>query len=109
MTLKEIRDRLIKKISGSDMVPRELLELHDYFRINQAINFEFHKEGDEIIAVSKDFRYGSIITSGKNEKELDENIKDAILTSFDLPSSYKKEADLYGKNSNQSKKEYALA
>ncbi len=44
------------------------------------------------VSVSTNFKYGSIIAHGKNDKELDNNIKDAILTSFEVPSSYKKEA-----------------
>ncbi len=108
MTLKEVKDNIIKFISGSDLVPRELLEVHDYFRLNKAINFEFHEENGGIMAVSKDFRHGSIVTFGKNYKDLDEKIKDAILTSFDLPSAYKNEASIYNKDIN-SKKEYVLA
>lgn len=107
MNLKEIKDSVVKCILGKDLVPRELLELHDYFRLNKAINFEFHEESGGIVAVSKDFRQGSIVTFGKNYKELDEKIKDAIMTSFDLPSVYKKEASIYNKNHN-SKKEYVL-
>jgi len=105
--IKQLKDRIGKAMLGANTVPRELFELVNYFRLNDAIKFEFNEEGDEIVAVSKNFRFGSIVTSGRNEKELDENIKDAILTAFDLPSAYKKEASVYNKNSKQ--KEYALA
>ena len=89
------------------MVPRGLLELHQYFKAYKAINFEFKKEGEEIVAVSTDFVYGSIVTAGKNEKELDKNIKDAILTSFEIPSSYAKEAAIV--NVGEKEKQYAIA
>ncbi|MCF6276458.1 MAG: hypothetical protein L3J07_01270 [Candidatus Magasanikbacteria bacterium] len=105
--IKKTKDQILKLILG-DLVPRELLELHDYFRLYNNIAFDFKKgKNGEQIAISNNFRYGSIITSGKNVKELDKNIKDAILTSFGVPSSYKKETKVYkvGKRS----KEYALA
>jgi hypothetical protein len=105
--LKIVRDHIIKALLGSDTVPRELLELHDYFRLHGPINFRYEKEGDTIVAISTNFRFGSIVTSGKNLKELDENIKDAILTSFELPSAYEKEAKLYKEGNNSPV--YALA
>ncbi len=92
---------------GSSIVPRGLFELNQYFRIHGPISFNFKTEGDEIIAVSTNFIYGSIVTSGKGQKELDENIKDAILTSFEIPSSYAKEAKIY--KVSEARKEYALA
>lgn len=49
------------------------------------------------MARSTNFRYGSIITSGKDEQEVDRNIKDAILTSFEIPSAYSADAKLYKK------------
>ena len=105
--IKQAKDNIAKFILGSKSVPRELLELSNYFRSYGPINFEFHKDGDVITAVSTNFRYGSIITSGKNKEELDENIKDAIMTAFEVPSSYKKEAKISNVNSNE--KEYAFA
>ena len=42
-----------------------------------------------------------------DEKELDKNIKDAILTSFEIPSSYAKEAKIH--RVGDGRKEYALA
>jgi hypothetical protein len=105
--IKQLKDQIAKTISGTEYVPRGLFELSQYFRLNDAIKFDFHKEEDRIVAVSKNFRFGSIVTSGKNKKELDENIKDAILTAFDLSSAYKKEANIHNKSSKQ--QEYALA
>jgi len=105
--LKIIKDRIVRSLLGSDTVPRELLELHDYFRVHGPINFQYKREGDTIIAISTNFRFGSIVTSGKNERELDENIKDAILTSFDLPSVYEKEAKI--RKEGDKKHLYALA
>ena len=105
--IKVTKDYIIKAIRGKNVVPRELLDLHDYFRIYDPINFIYEKKDGLIIAESTNFRFGSIITSGRNEKELEENIKDAIITSFDLPAAYSKEAKIYnmGKNTNT----YALA
>ena len=104
--IKQVKDNIVKFMLGSDTVPRELLELSNYFRLNGPIYFEYHQEDEEIVAVSRDFRFGSIITSGKTEKELDQNIKDAILTAFGLPDAYKKEASI---NKKSNKHEYALA
>lgn len=107
--LKQAKDHIIKGILGKDVVPRELFELHDYFRLNGPISFRYEKQEDgTIVAISTNFRFGSIITSGKDEKELDANIRDAILTSFDLPSAYEDEAKLYKKNENADHS-YALA
>ena len=90
--IKQSKDHLVKLLLGNNVVPRELLELHDYFRIHKGITFEYKKEQGKIVAISKNFKYGSIVTSGKNQRELDMNVKDAILTSFDLPAAYEKEA-----------------
>jgi hypothetical protein len=91
--LKVTKDRLVKATLGKGVVPVGLVELNKYFRVYGPINFKTHKEADDlIVSVSTDYKYGSIIAQGKNPKELDANIKDAILTSFEIPSSYKKEA-----------------
>ena len=105
--IKKAKDYLIKALLGDKIVPRGLYELDQYFRNFKNINFEFKKEGDGIVAISTDFRYGSIITSGKDEKELDNNIKDAILTSFEVPSAYAKEAKI--QRENEQVKSYAIA
>jgi hypothetical protein len=105
--IKITKDYILKALCDKNTVPRELLELHDYFRLYGPINFTYEKRDGLIIAESTDFRFGSIITSGKHEKELDENIKDAIITSFDLPSAYAKEAKIY--KEGQNKNAYALA
>lgn len=105
--MKRAKDHIIKSLLGKGIVPRELLELHDYFRLYESINFTFEKKEDLIIAESSDFKFGSIITSGKNPEELDKNIKDAILTSFDVPSSYAGEAKIH--KEGQKENVYALA
>jgi len=93
---KELKDKLVRFFwYRNDMVPAGLFELSQYFRNNGPINFDFKNEDGEIVAVSRDFRYGTIVTSAKTEMELDENIKDAILTAFEVPSSYKKEAGVH--------------
>ena len=105
---KRARDYVLKALWGKDFAPNGLVEIQKYFRLYGPIEFEFKKEGNLIIAISRNFQYGSIITSGKNPEELDRNIKDAILTSFEIPSSYAKEAAI--KNSNENKHQfYAIA
>lgn len=109
--LKVFTDNLAKALlDGKGFVPRELVELNQYFRRNGSINFTFKKEGESIIGVSTDFRYGSIVTFGKDSVEVDRKIKDAILTAFDVPSSYAKEANIInvGKEAAEHKS-YALA
>ena len=111
--LKIMRDHLAKVLlDGKGFVPRELVELNQYFRRFGPINFDFKKEGALIVGVSTNFKYGSIVTSGKTPEELDRNIKDAILTMFDVPSSYAKEAGIVNGEENVSEKKshsYALA
>lgn len=104
---KRAKDHIIKFMLGKDAVPRGLFESREYFRANGNIHFEYIKRGGVIIARSTDFRWGSIVTQGKNDKELDTNIKDAILTSFEIPSSYAHEANINRVGSI--KEEYAIA
>ncbi len=101
--LQEGADRLV----GAPSVPKSLYELDQYFRREGSINFDYFTEDGVMVAVSTDFRYGSIITQGKNIHELDANIKDAILTAFDIPSSYAKEIALHTLGDHAT--EYALA
>ncbi|HAM88875.1 MAG: hypothetical protein US83_C0020G0009 [Candidatus Falkowbacteria bacterium GW2011_GWC2_38_22] len=93
--LKQTKDYLIKFLWNGKSVPIGLFELAQYFRTNGAIHFEFKQEGKELIAISKNFQYGTIVTSAESQTELDEKIKDAILTAFDVPSSYAKEAGVH--------------
>ncbi|HEX9664351.1 MAG TPA: hypothetical protein VGA49_00865 [Patescibacteria group bacterium] len=104
---KEIKDLLIKKFAGHQNIPRGLFELATYFRHNGSISFDYKEHEDVVIAVSNNFRYGSIVAQGKDIKELEKNIPDAILTSFDVPSSYAREAKIY--KVDQMKREYAIA
>lgn len=92
---KQTKDRLIKILWNGKSVPNELFELSQYFRNYGPIEFEFKQEDGEVIAISKNFKHGSIVTSGRDTKELEKNVKDAILTSFDVPSSYAKEAGIH--------------
>ncbi len=105
--VKIMKDRLVKALLGRSAAPMGLVELNRYFRMNGPINFDFHQEDGLLVAVSSDFRHGSIVAHGRDEQELDANIKDAILTSFEVPSSYAKEAGVHrmGKENRQ----YALA
>jgi len=94
--MKMAKDRFIRFVLGSNAVPIGLSELNRYFRLYGSINFKFENQEDgSIVAVSEDFRYGSIITHAENQAELDEKIKDAILTAFEVPSSYAKEAAVH--------------
>lgn len=105
---KKAKDQLIKLLLGKASVPRGLFELGKYFINYGPINFRNEKGEDEnIIAISTNYRYGSIITSGKTPEQLEKNIKDAILTSFDIPSSYAKEAAVHKVDNKQG--EYAIA
>ena len=104
---KKAKDQVIKLLNGGKFVPAGLFEMSEYFRHNEPIEFKFEKGDGVIVAVSKNFRFGSIVTSGKDQKELDKNIKDAILTSFEVPCSYKNEARIHKLGDKQ--KEYALA
>lgn len=108
--IKVTKDYIAKLLLRSvykDAVPRELLGLSEYFRHNGPINFEYKQEGNETIAISTNFRYGSIIARGKDKEELESNIKDAILTSFELPSAYQAEAKIIRVGERAG--EYALA
>ncbi len=90
---KIAKDWLFKAyLQSHKAVPSGLVELVKYFRNNDPIRFDYHQEDGLIIAVSANYRYGSIVTFAKNDKELDRKIKDAILTSFGIPSSYANEA-----------------
>lgn len=104
---KKIKDQLIKALYGKESVPRGLFDLHEYFRLYKQIGFDYHREDGVIVAVSKDFKQGSIVTSGVNNEELDQNIKDAILTVFSVPSSYAAEAGIARVGENR--EAYALA
>lgn len=109
MTLtKRAKDQLIRVLFGKSSVPRGLFELGQYISIYGPINFRYeNSDNGNVVAISDNFRYGSIVTSGKDADELDRNIKDAILTSFDIPSSYAKEAGI--KKVGDKREAYALA
>ena len=103
---KQAKDQLIRAMLGKSSVPSGLVELNRYFRIYGPIHFRHDAQEDgSIVAISEDFRYGSIVTSGKDQAELDEKVKDAILTAFEVPSSYAKEAGVH----RVTEKEYAFA
>jgi hypothetical protein len=106
---KQIKDYIIKFVLGKETVPRGLYESREYFRVYGAIQFVYDRAGDCIIARSSNFQWGSIITEGRNERELDENVKDAILTAFEIPCSYKQEAGITKVGSLKNNKEYAIA
>src|SRR3989339_1677368 len=103
--IKQTKDQLLRWRMGKNFVPTGLFVLSQYFRANAPITFTFEKQSDGlIIAKSNNFRYGSIITSAPNELALDANIKDAILTAFQVPSSYSKKAGV----KRVDEKEYAF-
>lgn len=103
---KQAKDQFIKFMLGKASVPRGLAELNNYFRLYKEINFKPEKQDDgSMIAVSTDFKYGTIIAYAKNKEELNDEIQDAILTAFEVPSSYAKEAAVH----RVGNKEYAYA
>lgn len=103
---KQTKDQFIKLLLGKASVPSGLSDLHHYFRTYDPINFRTEKQEDgSIVAISENFQYGSIITHAQNTNELNEKIKDAILTAFDVPSSYTQEAAIR----RTDEKEYAFA
>ncbi|PIS07455.1 hypothetical protein COT78_03540 [Candidatus Berkelbacteria bacterium CG10_big_fil_rev_8_21_14_0_10_43_13] len=106
---KQIKDHIAKLFFGGVSVPRGLYESSEYFRMYGAIHFKYDKTEDCIVAKSSNFKWGTIITEGKDEKELDRNIKDAILTAFEIPSSYSKEASIARVGSRKNNQEYAIA
>lgn len=89
--LKVIKDSVLKPLRPG-YVPEGVVEWINYARHHGGINFRFEKKDGVWIAKSTNFRYGSIITSGKDEGELDKNIRDAILTAFEIPSVYASKA-----------------
>ena len=105
---KRIRDHIVKSISRKDFVPQGLVEINRYFRFYGPIDFDYKHENGITIAISTNFKYGSIITSGKNQRELDKNIRDAILASFEIPSAYSEEAHLINLGEKKHKT-YAIA
>lgn len=102
-----MKNNFIKFINGKGYVPAGLSEMNRYFYHNGPIFFDIKNEEGIFIAVSNNFRHGSIITDGVDMSELDKNIKDAILTSFDIPSSYAKEAAI--SNIGDKEMKYAIA
>jgi len=103
---KQTKDWLIRQLLDGDTRPRGLVELNNYFRLHDPINFRIEKQEDgSLVAISENFIYGSILTSAVDASELNEKIKDAILTAFEVPSSYEKEANVH----RVGEKEYAFA
>ncbi|MEK7570418.1 MAG: hypothetical protein AAB515_03220 [Patescibacteria group bacterium] len=105
--LKVLRDQVVKAFYGNAYVPKGLWELENYFRQYDGIEFKFEKNSEGLVAVSENFRFGSIITSGRTQEELDRNVKDAILTSFSIPSSFAKKVNIFRKGERRER--YALA
>lgn len=105
--IKVLKDSALKAMRPKDYLPEGIVEIVRYFRDYDPINFEIRKESEGLVARSTNFRFGSIITSGRDPKELDRNIKDAILTSFEIPSVYSEKAHVHRVGSEQ--REYAAA
>lgn len=105
--IKVLKDSALKAIRPKDYLPEGMIEMVRYFRDYEPINFEIRNIDDGFVAHSTNFRFGSIVTSGRTAKDLDKNIKDAILTSFDIPSVYSSKAKVEKVGSGQM--EYAAA
>ena len=97
---KQIKDWVIKMTDGQ-AGQLAVRELRHYFTIYGPIRFTVRQEGGLLVAVSANFHHGNIVTYGKEQKELDQNIEDAILTAFDVPAVYKQEAHLQRLNSEE--------
>ena len=52
-------------------MPRGLFDLHEYLRVYKQIGFDYHNEDGIIVAVSNDFKQGSIVTSGADKNAVD--------------------------------------
>lgn len=93
---KQAKDQLIRLILGKNAAPQGLVDLNHYFRTYGPINFRHEVQEDgSIIAISVNFLHGTIITRANRIGELDENVKDAILTAFEVPSSYAEVAGVH--------------
>lgn len=104
---KIVKDSLIKLIRGPQWVPRGVADFQRYFRNYKKIEFKVTPEDGILIAESVDFKYGAIVTSGTTQQELDDNIQDAILTAFSIPSVYADEVPLT--KMQEGRLEYAAA
>ena len=94
--IKRVRDSVVKFILGGHTAPQGLVELHYYFRTHEPIRFRNERQEDgSCIAISENFQYGKIITRADCVESLDDQVKDAILTAFDVPFSYAKEAGVH--------------
>jgi propanediol dehydratase large subunit len=103
---KQTKDLFFRFLRGKKVVPSGLAELHHYFRMYEPIRFKYEKQEDgSVVAISENFRFGSIITRADTPIELDEKISDAILTAFEVPSSYAKDAAVH----RLEEKDYAFA
>lgn len=103
---KQFKDHVFRLVFGKSALPPGLVELNHYFRFYGPIHFRPETQEDgSIVAVSENFRYGSIITQAQRPEELDEKVADAILTAFEVPSAYAKEAGVHKVGSE----EYAFA
>ena len=92
---KQAKDQWIRFLRGREFAPQGLVELNRYFRSFDPIRFRYERQEDgTFVAISENFRHGSIITHAQTREQLDEKIKDAILTAFSVPSSYAKQAAL---------------
>ncbi len=103
---KQAKDRLFRLVFGKSALPPGLVEINYYFRFYGPIRFRSEKQEDgSIVAISENFRYGSIITQVQRLEELDAKVVDAILTAFEVPSVYAKKAGVHRVGSE----EYAFA
>lgn len=103
---KQLKDHIVRGLLNGKTVPSGLAELNHYFRIYGPINFRRETQGDGAdIVISENFRYGSIITRVGRGEDADAKITDAILTAFEVPSSYAKDAAVH----RVDKRQYAFA
>ena len=109
---KVLRDKLTKIALGTTTVPAGLFEWTEYTIHFKGINFDVALDKNDKVyrAKSTNFRHGVIFAEAISLKELDNNIKDAILTAFEIPSSYRKEARITNENAaRKESRRYAFA
>ncbi len=91
MSMSKIAKDYIEKTLRFGYVPEGVVDWLRYSRDFGGINFSFEEKDGVVVAKSKNFRYGTILTTGKDLDEADRNVRDAILTAFEIPSVYVKE------------------
>lgn len=86
-------DRLTQRVKSRFISEKEARERLDDLRIELGRGVEFQitrvdEDGGYYLAKSVNSSHGLIITSAEREEDLENKIKDAIFTAFEVPSQY---------------------